>query len=53
MWLLGDAAGVVAVACENDEAFAFYADFDVVVVLAGSLGDPEPVTDTLRLVRIY
>jgi pyruvate kinase len=26
---------------------------DVVVVLAGSLGDPEPVTDTLRLVRIY
>jgi pyruvate kinase len=26
---------------------------DVVVVLAGSLMDPEPVTDTLRLVRIY
>jgi len=26
---------------------------DVVVVLAGSLHDPEPVTDTLRLVRIY
>lgn len=26
---------------------------DVVVVLAGSLTDPEPVTDTLRLVRIY
>lgn len=26
---------------------------DVVVVLAGSLRDPEPVTDTLRLVRIY
>jgi pyruvate kinase len=26
---------------------------DVVVVLAGSLNDPEPVTDTLRLVRIY
>jgi pyruvate kinase len=26
---------------------------DVVVVLAGSLWDPEPVTDTLRLVRIY
>lgn len=26
---------------------------DVVVVLAGSLHDPSPVTDTLRLVRIY
>lgn len=26
---------------------------DVVVVLAGSMLDPEPVTDTLRLVRIY
>jgi pyruvate kinase len=26
---------------------------DVVVVLAGSLRDPEPVTDTIRLVRIY
>jgi pyruvate kinase len=26
---------------------------DVVVVLAGSLHDPEPVTDTLRLVRVY
>ena len=26
---------------------------DIVVVLAGSLNDPEPVTDTLRIVRIY
>lgn len=26
---------------------------DLVVVLAGSLHDPEPVTDTLRIVRIY
>ena len=26
---------------------------DIVVVLAGSLHDPEPVTDTLRIVRIY
>lgn len=26
---------------------------DVVVVLVGSMRDPEPVTDTLRLVRIY
>lgn len=26
---------------------------DVVVVLAGSMHDPEPVTDSLRLVRIY
>lgn len=54
---------LVPEAKSTDEAVAFgvqavraagYAKAgDVVVVLAGSLHDPEPVTDTMRLVRIY
>jgi pyruvate kinase len=54
---------LVPEAKSTDEAVSFGVDAvraggyarpgDVVVVLAGSLHDPEPVTDTLRLVRIY
>ena len=38
---------------EAARAGGYAKEGDVVVVLAGSLSHPEPVTDTLRLVRLY
>jgi len=43
----------VAVSLEAVRAAGYAKPGDVAVILAGSLRDPEPVTDTLRLVRIY